>query len=135
MKKLLLIVLMSMGVLTAHSQVMVATHYDAETTSKQIIRGRIKNYLADDVEYVVEKKTGRYIILNFTNNPDDVQNRLQKVFDKGRVEYTSRTNGGHIIKLSVISLKNELDVINYCVFHVDAFKQKIVKIEILKGDI
>ena len=125
---------MSMGVLTAHSQVMVATHYDAETTSKQIIRGRIKNYLADDVEYVVEKKTGRYIILNFTNNPDDVQNRLQKVFDKGRVEYTSRTNGGHIIKLSVISLKNELDVINYCVFHVDAFKQKIVKIEILKGD-
>ena len=126
---------MSMGVLTAHSQVMVATHYDAETTSKQIIRGRIKNYLADDVEYVVEKKTGRYIILNFTNNPDDVQNRLQKVFDKGRVEYTSRTNGGHIIKLSVISLKNELDVINYCVFHVDAFKQKIVKIEILKGDI
>jgi hypothetical protein len=126
---------MSMGILTAHSQVMVATHYDAETTSKQIIRGRIKNYLADDVEYVVEKKTGRYIILNFTNNPDDVQNRLQKVFDKGRVEYTSRTNGGHIIKLSVISLKNELDVINYCVFHVDAFKQKIVKIEILKGDI
>lgn len=126
---------MSMGVLTAHSQVMVATHYDAETTSKQIIRGRIKNYLADDVEYVVEKKTGRYIILNFTNNPDDVQNRLQKVFDKGRVEYTSRTNGGHIIKLSVISLKNELDVINYCIFHVDAFKQKIVKIEILKGDI
>lgn len=124
-----------MGVLTAHSQVMVATHYDAETTSKQIIRGRIKNYLADDVEYVVEKKTGRYIILNFTNNPDDVQNRLQKVFDKGRVEYTSRTNGGHIIKLSVISLKNELDVINYCIFHVDAFKQKIVKIEILKGDI
>ena len=126
---------MSMGVLTAHSQVMVATHYDAETTSKQIIRGRIKNYLADDVEYVVEKKTGRYIILNFTNNPDDVQNRLQKVFDKGRVEYTSRTNGGHIIKLSVISLKNELNVINYCIFHVDAFKQKIVKIEILKGDI
>lgn len=126
---------MSMGILTAHSQVMVATHYDAETTSKQIIRGRIKNYIADDVEYVVEKKTGRYIILNFTNNPDDVQNRLQKVFDKGRVEYTSRTNGGHIIKLSVISLKNELDVINYCVFHVDAFKQKIVKIEILKGDI
>ena len=126
---------MSIRVLTAHSQVMVATHYDAETTSKQIIRGRIKNYLADDVEYVVEKKTGRYIILNFTNNPDDVQNRLQKVFDKGRVEYTSRTNGGHIIKLSVISLKNELDVINYCIFHVDAFKQKIVKIEILKGDI
>ena len=126
---------MSMGILTAHSQVMVATHYDAETTSKQIIRGRIKNYLADDVEYVVEKKTGRYIILNFTNNPDDVQNRLQKVFDKGRVEYTSRTNGGHIIKLSVISLKNELNVINYCIFHVDAFKQKIVKIEILKGDI
>ena len=125
---------MSMGVLTAHSQVMVATHYDAETTSKQIIRGRIKNYLADDVEYVVEKKAGRYIILNFTNNSDDVQNRLQKVFDKGKVEYTSRTNGGHIIKLSVISLKNELDVINYCIFHVDAFKQKIVKIEILKGD-
>ena len=124
-----------MGVLTAHSQVMVATHYDAETTSKQIIRGRIKNYLADDVEYVVEKKAGRYIISNFTNNSDDVQNRLQKVFDKGRVEYTSRTNGGHIIKLSVISLKNELDVINYCIFHVDAFKQKIVKIEILKGDI
>jgi hypothetical protein len=113
---------------------MVATHYDAETTSKQIIRGRIKNYLADDVEYVVEKKAGRYIILNFTNNSDDVQNRLQKVFDKGKVEYTSRTNGGHIIKLSVISLKNELDVINYCIFHVDAFKQKIVKIEILKGD-
>ena len=126
---------MSIRVLTAHSQVMIATHYDAETTSKQIIRGRIKNYLADDVEYVVEKKTGRYIILNFTNNPDDVQNRLQKVFDKGKVEYTSRTNGGHIIKLSVISLKNELNVINYCVFHVDAFKQKIVKIEILKGDI
>ena len=125
---------MSIRVLTAHSQVMIATHYDAETTSKQIIRGRIKNYLADDVEYVVEKKTGRYIILNFTNNPDDVQNRLQKVFDKGKVEYTSRTNGGHIIKLSVISLKNELDVINYCIFHVDAFKQKIVKIEILKGD-
>jgi hypothetical protein len=134
MKKLLLIVLMSIRVLTAHSQVMIATHYDAETTSKQIIRGRIKNYLADDVEYVVEKKTGRYIILNFTNNPDDVQNRLQKVFDKGKVEYTSRTNGGHIIKLSVISLKNELDVINYCIFHVDVFKQKIVKIEILKGD-
>lgn len=135
MKKILLTVLMSMGVLTAHSQVMVATHYDAETTSKQIIRGKIKNYLAEDVEYVIEKKTGRYTILNFTNNPDDIQNRLQKVFDKGKVEYTSRTNGGHIIKLSVISLKDDLDVINYCIFHVDAFKQKIVKIEILKGDI
>ena len=134
MKKLLLTILMSVSVLIVHAQVMISTHYDAETTYKQIIRGRIKNYLADDVEYVVEKKTGRYIILNFTNNPDDVQNRLQKVFDKGKVEYTSRTNGGHIIKLSVISLKNELDVINYCIFHVDAFKQKIVKIEILKGD-
>ena len=133
MKQLLLAALMSMGVLTAHSQVMVATHYDAETTSKQIIRGRIKNYLADNVEYVIEKKIGKYTIL-ILNNPDDIQNRLQKVFDKGQVEYTSRTNGGYVIKLSVISLKNDLDVVNYCVFHVDAFKQKIVKIEILKGD-
>lgn len=134
MKKLLLIA-MSTIALTAHSQVMVATHYDAETTSKQIIRGKIKDYLADNVEYVVEKKTGRYSVFNFTNDPNEIQSRLHKVLDKGKAEYTSRTNGGHIIKLSVISLKNDLDVINYCIFHVDAFKQKIVKIEILKGDL
>lgn len=135
MKHILLVLLLLIKVLTVQSQVMVATHYDAETTSKQIIRGKIKDYLADNVEYVVEKKTGRYSVFNFTNDPNEIQLRLRKVFDKGKVEYTSRTNGGHTIKLAVISSKNDLDVINYCIFHVDAFKQKIVKIEILKGDL
>jgi hypothetical protein len=133
MKKALLTILMSMGVLTAHSQVMVATHYDAETTSTQIIRGRIKNYLADNIEYVTEKKIGKYTIL-ILNNPDDIYNRLYKVFGKGKPEYISRTNGGYIFTIAITDREDNIKVINYVTFHVDAFTQKIEEIEILLGE-
>jgi hypothetical protein len=134
MKKVLLTILMSMGVLTAHSQVMVATHYDSEHTAKHIMRGHVKMYLQDSIKFVVEKKSERYIIY-YDQTSDDVKAKLDKVFKKGKLEYTSRTNGGYIFTISVVDPNDDVNIINYCTFHVNAWTQKIEEIEILKGEL
>jgi hypothetical protein len=61
MKKLLLIMLMSVGVLTVQAQVMVPTHFDAQTAAQHILKGHIKMYLNDTSNFIVEKKNNRYV--------------------------------------------------------------------------
>ena len=57
-----------------------------------------------------------------------------KAFDKGDVEYLSRTNGGYTFTIAVISRKDNTKIIHYCAFMVDAFTGKIKEVEIAKGE-
>jgi hypothetical protein len=133
MKKLLLIMLMSVGVLTAQAQVMVPTHFDAQTAAQHILKGHIKMYLNDTSNFIVEKKNNRYVT-DYNVDKDVVKSRIDKVFAKGKPEYSSRTNGGYSFTIAVIDFKDELKVLNYVTFRVSAWTQKIIEIEILKGE-
>jgi hypothetical protein len=84
------------------------------------------------VVYTVEKKNERYLTTWLDKN--QVENKLKKVFLLGRPEYVSRTNGGYIFTIAVVSTTDETKVINYCKFHVDRYTQKIEEIEILIGE-
>jgi hypothetical protein len=133
MKKLLLIMLMSVGVLTVQAQVMVPTHFDAQTAAQHILKGHIKMYLNDTSNFIVEKKNNRYVT-DYNVDKDVVKRRIDKVFAKGKPEYSSRTNGGYSFTIAVIDFKDELKVLNYITFRVSAWNQKIIEIEILKGE-
>jgi hypothetical protein len=133
MKKLLLIMLMSVGVLTVQAQVMVPTHFDAQTAAQHILKGHIKMYLNDTSNFIVEKKNNRYVT-DYNVDKDVVKRRIDKVFAKGKPEYSSRTNGGYSFTIAVIDFKDELKVLNYVTFRVSAWNQKIIEIEILKGE-
>jgi hypothetical protein len=129
MKKLLLIMLMSIKALTA--QVMVPTHFDSENAAHHIIHGHIGMFVSDSVDWVFEKKPGRYIT-TFDCPPHWVKSKLDKVFTKGNLEYVSRTNGGYVFTIAVVNKEDDTKVINYCTFHVSAWTQKITEIEILQ---
>jgi transcriptional regulator CtsR len=132
MKKLL-IVLLALAPIVGYSQYQkISTHYDAMEAAHYILKGNIKRYLGDSTKLVFEKKNNRYVT-HFDVDPSTVKSRLDKVFAKGKPEYTSRTNGGYIFTISVINAKDDLEVINYVTFHVDAFTQRIEEIEILLG--
>ena len=126
-------VLMSVGVLTAQAQVMVPTHFDAQTAAQHILKGHIKMYLNDTSNFIVEKKNNRYIT-DYSVDKDVVKSRIDKVFAKGKPEYSSRTNGGYSFTIAVIDFKDELKVLNYVTFRVSAWSQKIVEVEVLKGE-
>jgi hypothetical protein len=113
--------------------VTVPTHYDSEHTAQHIMKGHIKMFLKDSIKFVTEKKSERYVT-DCGISPNQVKNKLDKVFKKGKLEYTSRTNGGYIFTISVVDSNDETKVINYCTFHVDAWTQKIEEIEILLGE-
>jgi hypothetical protein len=124
---------MSVGVLTAQAQVMVPTHFDAQTAAQHILKGHIKMYLNDTSNFIVEKKNNRYVT-DYNVDKDVVKSRIDKVFAKGKLEYSSRTNGGYSFTIAVIDFKDELKVLNYVTFRVSAWTQKIIEIEILKGE-
>jgi hypothetical protein len=124
---------MSVGVLTAQAQVMVPTHFDAQTAAQHILKGHIKMYLNDTSNFIVEKKNNRYVT-DYNVDKDVVKSRIDKVFAKGKPEYSSRTNGGYSFTIAVIDFKDELKVLNYVTFRVSAWTQKIIEIEILKGE-
>ena len=124
---------MSVGVLTAQAQVMVPTHFDAQTAAQHILKGHIKMYLNDTSNFIVEKKNNRYVT-DYNVDKDVVKCRIDKVFAKGKPEYSSRTNGGYSFTIAVIDFKDELKVLNYVTFRVSAWTQKIIEIEILKGE-
>ena len=63
-----------------------------------------------------------------------IENKLNKVFDLGKLEYVSGTNGGYIFSIAVIDKTDDTKVINYCKFHVDRITQKIEEVEILIGE-
>ena len=125
--------LMSVGVLTVQAQVMVPTHFDAQTAAQHILKGHIKMYLNDTSNFIVEKKNNRYVT-DYNVDKDVVKSRIDKVFAKGKPEYSSRTNGGYSFTIAVIDFKDELKVLNYVTFRVSAWTQKIIEIEILKGE-
>lgn len=113
--------------------VTVPTHYDSEHTAQHIMKGHIKMFLKDTIKFTTEKKSERYVT-DCGIGPNQVKSKLDKVFKKGKLEYTSRTNGGYIFTISVVDRSDDTKVINYCTFHVDAWTQKIEEIEILLGE-
>jgi len=113
--------------------VKIPTHYDSEYTAKHIINGHIRMFLTDTVKWVVEKKPEHYIS-NCGMDSDFIKNKLDKVFSKGKPEYISRTNGGYVFTIAVVSNDDDTKVINYCTFHVDGLTQRIEEIEILLGE-
>lgn len=113
--------------------VTVPTHYDSEHTAEHIMKGHIKMYLKDTIKFTTEKKNERYVT-DCGVDPNRVKYKLDKVFKKGKLEYTSRTNGGYIFTIAVVNPSDDTKVINYCTFHVDAWTQKIEEIEILLGE-
>ena len=92
----------------------VPTHYDSEHTAQHIMKGHIKMFLKDSIKFVTEKKSERYVT-DCGISPNQVKNKLDKIFKKGKLEYTSRTNGGYIFTISVVDSNDETKVINYIV--------------------
>ena len=133
MKKLIIILLALAPIIGYSQYVQAPTHYDVEHTAQHILKGHLKMYLNDSVKYTVEKKSERYVT-TYDVDYSFIKPRLDKVFKKGKPEYSSRTNGGYLFTIAVISTKDEADVVNYVTFHVDAWTQKIVEIEILLGE-
>jgi hypothetical protein len=129
----LLVILFLIPTFLFGQNVMVPTHYDSEHTAQHIMKGHIKMFLQDSIKFVVEKKSERYVT-HCGQTPNQVKSKLDKVFSKGKLEYTSRTNGGYIFTISVVDPNDDTKVINYCTFHVDAWTQKIEEIEILIGE-
>jgi len=132
MKKLFTILLCLAPLVGIGQYVQVPTHYDAEHTASHILKGHIKMYLNDTVKFTTEKKNERYVT-DCGIDKDRVKARIDKVFVKGKPEYSSRTNGGYLFTIAVVDPKDEVVVLNYVTFHVDAWTQKIVEVEILLG--
>ena len=132
MKRLLFLLLLLPSFLFGQ-YVTIPTHYDSEHVAQHIIKGNVKLYLEDTVKFTVEKKKERYIT-DCGISPELVKIKLDKVFKKGKPEYTSRTNGGYIFMISVVDIVDDTKIINYCTFHVDELTQKIEEIEILLGE-
>jgi hypothetical protein len=131
MKKILFLFLLLPNFMVAQF-VQVPTHFDSENTAKHIMKGHIKDFLKDTVEYVVEKSSERYVTSWIGVN--ETKNKLEKVFSNGKLEYISRTNGGYIFTIAVVNTNDDTKIIKYCTFHVDAWTQKIEEIEILLGE-
>lgn len=132
MKKLiLLLVLLPLKLFSQY--VTVPTHYDCEHAANHILKGHLPMFLSDSVKLVTEKKNERYVT-DYGYPSDRVKSKVDKVFLKGKPEFISRTNGGYIFSIAVIDKNDDTKVINYVTFHVDAWTQKIVEIEILLGE-
>lgn len=133
MKKLFAI-LLSLAPLVGIGQYMeVPTHYDSEHAANHIMKGHLKMYLGDSVKVTTEKRNERYVT-DCGLSAARAKAKVDKVFAKGRLEYTSRTNGGYMFTISVIDASDDTKVINYVTFHMDAFTQKLEEIEILLGE-
>lgn len=130
-KYLILLLLFPINLLGQYIQ--APTHYNAEHTAQHIIKGHLKMFCSDSIKYTVEKKNERYIT-DYDVNPQIVKSKLDKIFQKGNPEFSGRTNGGYLFTIAVIDPKDETKIVNYCTFHVDAWTQKIVEIEILLGE-
>lgn len=131
MKKLIFTLLLTP--LSIFGQVLLPTHYDAQHTAEHIIKGDVRMYLQDSVKFTVEKRPERYVT-TYDMDSDLIKAKLDKVFQKGRPEHASRTNGGYLFTIAVIDPKDETKIVNYVTFHVDAFTQKIHEVEILLGE-
>ena len=133
MKKLFAILLCLAPLVGIGQYMEVPTHYDSEHTAQHIMKGHLKMYLLDSVKVTTEKKNERYVT-DCGIDPGRAKAKVEKVFAKGKLEHTSRTNGGYIFTIAVIDASDDTKVINYVTFHVDAFTQKIEEIEILLGE-
>jgi len=133
MKKIIIILLGLVPVVGKSQYMKVPTHYDAQITADHIIKGHLKMYLLDSVKVVTEKKNERYIT-DCGIDPDRAKAKVDKIFAKGKPEYISRTNGGYIFTIAIADRNDDIKVINYVTFHVDAFTQKVEEIEILLGE-
>ena len=89
--------------------------------------GNTKEMTKDKI--IVDKLTEIYNKVNGT-----IKIKLNKVFERGKLEYISRRNGGYIFTIAVVDPIDNTKVINYCTFHVDGWTQKIEEIEILLGE-
>lgn len=132
MKKLL-ILLLTIPVKLFSQYVTVPTHYDCEHAANHILKGHLPMFLSDSVKLVTEKKKERYVT-DYDYPSNRVKDKIDKVFLKGKPEFTSRTNGGYIFSIAVVDKKDDTKVINYVTFHVNAWTQKIEEIEILLGE-
>ena len=132
MKKLLFTILL-LTTLTVQGQVKVATHYDAESTASEILDGNIKDYLNPSIDFTIEKRRDKFVT-KYDVTADYVESKIKKYFKKGNPEYTSRTNGGYTFTISVNNKKDDMEILYYCTFSVDAYTGKIKEVEISKGD-
>jgi len=105
--------------------------YDAETTAKHIMMLHITDHLHDTVEFSVEKKGYKYSKKYLT--PVQAEKKLKKVLKKGKSAYSSRTNAGYVFNIVVVSLADDTEILNFVKFEVDHFSQKIISIEVSKG--
>lgn len=132
-KKVVLLLLVVLPSYIFGQYVQVPTHYDAEHTAHHIMRGHIKMYLSDTAKLVIEKRSERYIT-HCGVSATTVKSKLDKVFSKGKPEYTSRTNGGYIFTIAVVDFNDDTKIVNYVTCHVNAWTQKIEEVEILLGE-
>jgi hypothetical protein len=132
MKKILFLLFLLPSIIFGQ-YLQLPTHYDSENTAKQIIDGDLLTLLGDSTIFIVEKKPNRYIIIE-DGYVESIASKVYKTFKKGNPEYSSRTNGGYVFTITVVDPKDDINILNYCIFYVDAQSQKIKEIKILRGE-
>ena len=132
MKKYILGLLTLVSLSVSAQYVKVSTHYPSKETAQEIIKGRVKKFLKDEIDFTIEKRKDVFKT-KYGVSKEYVASKLYRYFDKGDIEYISRTNGGYTFTIIVVDSDDDTEVLYYCEFNVDAFTQKIKEIEISKG--
>jgi hypothetical protein len=117
-------------VTSVYGQVLMPTYYDAPAAAEEIIKGNLGLYLSDTIDYTEYLGNDEEFITKYKHSV--VVNKIYRLFRKGKPEYTRRTNGGYVFTIAVISNRNDLDALFYCIFYVSAYTQKIYRVEISK---
>lgn len=128
MKNLFLSLLLFPIGLFGQTYVQFPSHFDSETTAKSICKGGIKKFITDTVEWTTEKKNDRWV--SSFADPDQINSRINKIFEEGIPEYSRRTNGGYWFYISVLDRKDETTILRTLKFEVDHHTQKIKSIEV-----
>lgn len=131
MKQLLTLVMLVPFMLKGQTEYRHFCSFDAETTAKHIMMHHIKPYLSDTIEFSVEKRGFKYNKKYV--NANQAEKKILKTLKKGMSTYSSRTNSGYTFTIVVVSKADETEILNYIKFEVDHFYQKIISVEISKG--
>jgi hypothetical protein len=131
MKQLLTLVMLIPFMLKGQTEYRHFCSFDAESTAKHILMKHVKHYLHDTVEFSVEKRGYKYAKKYL--NADQAEKKVLKALKKGNPSYSNKTNSGYTFTIVVVSKADETEIVNFIRFEVDHFFQKIISIEISKG--
>jgi hypothetical protein len=131
MKKIIITLLFLIPVLGFTQYVQVPTHYDAEATAIEIMKGHIEKYLNDSLTEVVIQKSEDKWVTSYLDK-EEIIKKVGKTLQKGKAQYAGRTDGGFRFYITVWDVKDDTEVVGSLDIVIDVFTQQIKSIEIEK---